>query len=120
MSLVRLKRVYEPPAEADGKRYLVDRLWPRGISKEAASLTGWLKDAAPSPGLRTWYGHEPARWEEFRRLYFEELERQPEIIEFIRAEAEKGPITLVYAARVPEYSHARALSEFLERGSRGG
>ncbi|NNM53486.1 MAG: DUF488 family protein [Spirochaetales bacterium] len=115
MNRVSLKRIYEPPSENDGRRYLVDRLWPRGVSHERASLTDWLKDVAPSVELRKWYGHDPTRWEEFRLHYFEELERNLVAVEFLRDEARRGPITLVFAAKNEEFSHARALKEFLER-----
>lgn len=112
---IGLKRVYDPASEEDGQRFLVDRLWPRGVSKERAKLTGWLKDAAPSPALRRWYDHEPARWAEFRLGYFAELENKPSIVQFIRDAAMKGPVMLVFAARTLEFSQARALKEFLEK-----
>jgi uncharacterized protein YeaO (DUF488 family) len=112
---VRVKRVYEPSAEEDGQRYLVDRLWPRGVSKEKAALAGWLKDVAPSAELCAWYGHDPAKWEEFRSRYFGELEEDPPALALIRDMAEKGPVTLVFATKNEELSNARALKEFLEK-----
>ncbi|HWO72075.1 MAG TPA: DUF488 family protein [Dehalococcoidia bacterium] len=111
-----LKRAYEPSSREDGERYLVERLWPRGVSKEALRLTAWLKDVAPSEGLRRWYGHRPERWEEFRRRYLAELE-QPEkrpLLDDLRAKAKAGPVTLVFAARDAERSGARVLRDYLE------
>lgn len=115
MAQLNLKRVYEPAARADGTRFLVERLWPRGVSKEAAKLDGWLKEAAPSDALRRWYAHDPKRWEEFRRRYFAELSRASEHLDPIREAARRGPVTLVFAAKDPELSNARALKEFLEQ-----
>lgn len=114
MMRLNLKRVYEPVQATDGVRFLVERLWPRGVSKHAAKLDGWLKDAAPSDALRKWYGHDPKKWEEFRRRYFAELSRAPDCVEPIREAARKGVVTLVFAAKDPELSNARALKEFLE------
>ena len=115
MLRIALKRIYEPASEEDGQRILVDRLWPRGVAKAKANLAGWLKDVAPSPELRRWYDHEPERWAEFRHGYFAELEHKQSIVQFIREAAMRGPVTLVFAARTLEYSHARALKEFLEK-----
>ena len=111
-----LKRVYEEPREEDGTRVLVERLWPRGVSRERARLDLWLKDVAPSTGLRRWYGHDEALWEEFRRRYFRELEAHPEAVATLREAGRRGPVTLVYAARAGERCGAAALKEFLERG----
>lgn len=110
---IGLKRVYEPPAAADGMRVLVDRLWPRGLRKEAASIDLWLKEVAPSAELRKWYGHEPERWPEFRKRYEAELdERQAEVDALLRL-AREGPLTLLYAARDGERSNAEVLRERL-------
>ncbi len=114
---LNLKRVYEPPERADGTRFLVERLWPRGISKEAAKLDGWLKEVAPSDGLRKWYGHDPKKWEEFRRRYLAELSRIPQNLDPIREAAASGVVTLVFAAKDPALSNARVLKEFLEHGA---
>ena len=114
MITVKLKRIYEPPTEADGRRYLVERLWPRGMSKEKAKLDDWLKNVAPSVELRRWYDHDPAKWTEFRRRYFAELGKKPEVLSAIRKAAEKGQVTLVFAAKNVELSCAMALKEFLE------
>ncbi|MGH7013349.1 MAG: DUF488 domain-containing protein [Stellaceae bacterium] len=96
---VQLKRAYEPPAPRDGTRILVDRLWPRGVSKAKAHIDLWLKDVAPSTALRQWFGHDPARWSEFRRRYRAELKRQPEALAQLRTLARKERITLVFGAR---------------------
>jgi uncharacterized protein YeaO (DUF488 family) len=96
---VKLKRAYERPAEGDGLRILVDRLWPRGLKKTDAAIDQWAKDIAPSTTLRKWFGHDPARWEEFRRRYVEELREHPQEVARLRALARKSTITLVYSAR---------------------
>jgi uncharacterized protein YeaO (DUF488 family) len=103
---VKLKRAYEVPAASDGKRILVDRLWPRGVTKERAAIDEWVKDVAPSTELRKWFAHDPARWDEFRRRYAKELHAKPELLEELRAAARKGPITLVYSARDEEHNDA--------------
>ncbi len=114
MARVNLKRIYEPADDGDGQRFLVERLWPRGISKDRARLAAWLKDAAPSAELRKWYDHEPENWDAFRRRYFGELDRHPEAVAPLRDAARKGPVTLVFASRPPERSCAQALKEYLE------
>lgn len=96
---VKLKRAYERPAEDDGVRILVDRLWPRGLKKTDAAIDQWAKDIAPSTTLRKWFGHDPARWEEFRRRYVEELRAHPQEVARLRVLARKSTITLVYSAR---------------------
>lgn len=114
----RIKRVYEPFEEGDGERYLVDRLWPRGWRKEEARLAGWLRDLAPSDELRRFFAHDPARWEEFRKRYRRELSR-PEVaplLEELRQKAQRGTVTLLYAARDEERNNAVVLKEFLEEG----
>jgi uncharacterized protein YeaO (DUF488 family) len=98
-SNVRLKRAYEPPEKTDGTRILVDRLWPRGVSKEEAKLDEWIKEIAPSTELRTWFGHDPRRWDEFRKRYRSELAEHSETLKDLRRRAREGPITLVYSAR---------------------
>lgn len=112
----RLKRVYEPWAEEDGERYLVDRLWPRGLKREEARLAGWLRELAPSDELRRFFGHDPSRWEEFRERYRRELSR-PDIaplLEELRAKARSGTVTLLYAARDEKRNNALVLKELLE------
>ncbi|BDG58957.1 DUF488 domain-containing protein [Caldinitratiruptor microaerophilus] len=113
--MIRVKRVYDPPTPDDGTRYLVDRLWPRGIRKDHLPLAGWLRDVAPSGALRRWFGHDPSRWEEFRRRYFAELDAHPQAWESLLAAARAGDtLTLLYGARDPEHNHAVALKEYLE------
>lgn len=114
---IRTKRVYEPPAADDGRRVLVDRLWPRGVSKARAQLDEWLRDLAPSTELRRWFGHDPNRWEEFTARYREELaapERQT-ALETLAQAATEGPLTLLYAARDTEHNEARVIADLLGR-----
>lgn len=113
---IRLKRAYEPAEPGDGRRFLVDRLWPRGVRKEALPLDAWLKDVAPSPALRTWFAHDPARWEEFRRRYLAELRANDAALAPIRAAARRGTVTLVYSTRDPERNSAAILRDHLARG----
>ena len=115
---VRARRVYEAPEAADGKRILVDRLWPRGLRKDAAHLDEWLKTVAPSDELRRWYGHDPAKWEEFRHRYGDEL-RDPEraaALAHLRELVAAGPVTLLTATRDLEHSEAADLAERLRQG----
>lgn len=114
-SHLRLKRAYEPAAPGDGVRILVDRLWPRGVSKECAALDEWMKDIAPSAGLRQWFGHDPARWTEFQRRYRAELGQHGESLERIRAMAKKQTVTLVYSARDEAHNDAVVLKDVLLR-----
>ena len=116
--MIRIKRVYEPPAAGDGARILIDRLWPRGLSKDKAAVDEWLKDVAPSTKLRRWYGHDPAKWPEFRRRYAAELDEHPDSVSRLRALARRGTVTLVFGARDAEHSNAAALKAYLERGRR--
>jgi uncharacterized protein YeaO (DUF488 family) len=113
---IRLKRAYEAPAESDGARLLVERLWPRGLTKDKAAIEEWFKEIAPSPALRKWYGHEPAKWPEFQKRYRDELRRQPKAVERLRRRVRTGPVTFVYAAKDEERNSARVLKEFLEAG----
>lgn len=110
---VRLKRAYEKPDRADGARILVDRLWPRGIGKADAQLDRWAKEIAPSSALRKWFGHDPARWAEFRRRYAEEIRQHPDELAQLRSLARKGPITLVYSAHDELHNDAVVLRELL-------
>jgi uncharacterized protein YeaO (DUF488 family) len=114
-SNVRLKRAYEPAAVDDGTRILIDRLWPRGISKERAAVDQWMKDIAPSTQLRKWFGHDPARWEEFRRRYAKEVRQHADLLEQLRALARQGQITLVYSARDEKHNDAVELRELILR-----
>ena len=110
---IKLKRAYERPAASDGVRILVDRLWPRGVRKTDAAIDQWAKNLAPSTDLRKWFGHDPARWEEFRRRYAREVRQQSGELEKLRALACKSPITLVYAAHDDVHNDAIALRDFL-------
>jgi len=114
-TMIKLKRAYDESSANDGARFLVERLWPRGISKERAALDGWLKEAAPSTGLRIWYGHDLARWPEFRRRYAAELRSKQEALVPLRAAARRGTVTLVFSTRDAEHSCARVLKDYLER-----
>jgi uncharacterized protein YeaO (DUF488 family) len=116
--MFRLKRAYEEPSRGDGFRVLVERLWPRGVSKEEARLDLWLKDVAPSTELRRWFGHDPAKWPEFRRRYRAELKDKKEELSLLRQKGRKGAVTLVYGARDEEHNGARVLKEVLEAGKR--
>lgn len=113
---IKLKRAYNRPEPDDGARILVDRLWPRGISKEAAKIDTWLKDAAPSGELRKWYGHDPEKWDEFRKRYLEELRTRPGAAAEIRRLAGTGRVTFVYGSAETRLNNAAALKDFLEKG----
>jgi uncharacterized protein YeaO (DUF488 family) len=113
---IRVKRAYEPAARTDGHRVLIDRLWPRGVSRRRAKLDGWEKGLAPSPELRQWFGHDPRRFEEFRRRYFEELSGKRPQLTALRRRAREGTLTLVYSARDTEHNDAVVLAEALRRG----
>jgi uncharacterized protein YeaO (DUF488 family) len=110
---IRIKRAYEPAAKADGARILVDRLWPRGVTKDALSIERWTKEIGPSDALRRWFGHDPERWEEFRRRYVAELARQTALLEELRGVARDGVLTLVYGARDDAHNNAVVLREVL-------
>jgi uncharacterized protein YeaO (DUF488 family) len=112
-SRIKLKRAYEPAIAADGRRILVDRLWPRGLTKSAARIDDWTKELAPSPELRRWFAHDPARWPEFRKRYAKELAEHREELEHLRTRARQGPITLVYAARDETHNNAVVLRHVL-------
>ncbi len=114
-----IKRVYLPPDKDDGQRVLVDRLWPRGVSKREAAIDVWLKDVAPSAALRKWFGHDPQRWEEFRRRYLAELADNTDAVDQLRELAKTGRVTLLYGAHDEEHNQARVLLELL-RGSKHG
>ncbi|MBD2870609.1 DUF488 domain-containing protein [Paenibacillus arenilitoris] len=119
---IQIKRIYEPAEPEDGLRVLVDRLWPRGMTKERARLTVWMKEVTPSPELRTWFGHEPARLEEFARRYEAELADaavEP-FLDRLRAWAEEQVVTLLYGAKDGHCNHALVLKRYLEKGSGNG
>lgn len=112
--MIRVKRAYETPASEDGKRFLVDRLWPRGVKREGLVLEGWLREVAPSDELRHWYGHDPLKWEEFQRRYAAELDEKPEVWKPLLDAAKRGDITLLYSTRETQYNNAVALQEYLQ------
>jgi uncharacterized protein YeaO (DUF488 family) len=112
--MIQLKRVYEEPSDKDGMRVLVERLWPRGLTKERAAVDLWLKDVAPSPELRKWFGHDPARWEQFQERYQNELQKQEDAVQLLKQKGKEGTVTLVYAARDEEHNGALALKRFLQ------
>jgi uncharacterized protein YeaO (DUF488 family) len=114
MSL-QIKRVYEPSDDGDGKRILVDRLWPRGVSKTEARVDVWLKAVAPSPALRRWFGHDPGKWSEFRRRYRDELEKNSEAVDVLKKEIGHKTATLLYGARDSEHNHAIVLKDFIDK-----
>ncbi|MCA9471684.1 MAG: DUF488 family protein [Nitrospirales bacterium] len=109
-----LKRVYKAPAKEDGLRVLVERLWPRGISKEKAQIDLWLKEAAPSKELRTWFGHDPDKWKAFKNRYFQELKHHSSILEDMRQKVKTQRVTFVFASKEERYNNAVALKEYLE------
>ena len=112
--MIQLKRAYETPAPRDGLRILVERLWPRGLSKAKAGISLWLKDVAPSPQLRKWFNHEPTKWTEFRGRYFGELAKKGDVLVLLKHRAGEGPVTFVYAASDEDHNSALLLKEYLE------
>lgn len=115
---IRVKRAYEAPAQHDGTRILVDRLWPRGLRKQDAAIDHWFKEIAPSTTLRQWFHHDPVHWEEFQRRYRAELSRNAGLLNELRTIARKGPLTLLYAARDAKHNHAIVLREVIEQTER--
>jgi uncharacterized protein YeaO (DUF488 family) len=112
--MIQLRRAYEPAGPADGFRVLIDRIWPRGLKKEQAAIDLWLKEVAPSSELRKWFGHDPAKWDEFRKRYAKELDRNPDAVRLLEGKIRRGTLTLVFAAKDAEHSNAAALKEYLE------
>ena len=113
MSTINLSRVYDHEPRVDGKAFLVERLWPRGVRKDAIELDGWLRDVAPSHELRKWFSHDPALWEEFRRRYFAELDAHPQSWQPLVQAAASGTVTLLYSSRDQEHNNAVALRDYL-------
>jgi uncharacterized protein YeaO (DUF488 family) len=111
--MIKLKRIYDPFSPQDGKRVLVDRLWPRGVKKENAHIDEWLKDIAPSDALRKWYSHDPSRWEEFRKRYTNELKDKKDILKELLADSRKGTVTLLFGAKDRERNNAVVIKEVL-------
>jgi uncharacterized protein YeaO (DUF488 family) len=116
---IHLKRAYDAPAQSDGCRVLIDRIWPRGVTKDHLKLDLWMKDLAPSTDLRKWFGHDPEKWEEFKKRYARELEQRADALEQLVERAKTGRVTLVFGAKDTEHSNATALKEHLERRLRG-
>jgi len=112
---IKLKRIYDAPHKTDGTRILVDRIWPRGLSKSRAKVDLWIRDIAPSNELRRWFGHDPNKWGEFRRRYFKELRDNDAMVRTIHDEAARGPATLLFAAKDTQHNNAQALKEYLTR-----
>jgi uncharacterized protein YeaO (DUF488 family) len=115
--MIQIKRAYDPPGRDDGHRFLVERLWPRGMKKEALAYEAWLKDVAPSTALRQWYGHRLERWEEFRRRYQHELDAHPDAWQPIIAASRHGTVTLLFSAHDSAHSGAAVLRDYLSRGA---
>lgn len=113
--MLTLKRAYEKPSRSDGWRVLVERLWPRGLTREKAAIDLWLKEVAPSAELRKWFGHDPARWKQFERRYRKELQKHDDAVNLLRKAAGTRTVTLVYAARDERHNGALVLKEFIER-----
>lgn len=112
---IKIKRVYESPEKTDGFRILIDRVWPRGMTKEKASVDLWLKEIGPSTALRKWFNHDPEKWNEFKKRYVKELKNNKEAVDQIKAHLKKGAVTLVYSAKDEEHNQAVVLKEFLNR-----
>jgi uncharacterized protein YeaO (DUF488 family) len=111
---IKIKRAYDEPAAKNGYRILVDRIWPRGVSKQDLQTDEWVKDAAPSTRLRKWFAHDPDKWNEFKKRYFEELESKKEMLQPIYTSIKKEPVTLVYASKEQKFNNAAVLKEYLE------
>ena len=111
---ISLKRAYQAPSHSDGCRILVERLWPRGLSKEDAFIDFWSKETAPSTELRRWFNHDPEKWAKFKRRYFEELQTRPDSLDPILERLRQGPVTFVFASRETRYNNAVALKEYVE------
>ncbi|HKW18431.1 MAG TPA: DUF488 domain-containing protein [Terriglobales bacterium] len=118
--MLKLKRAYEAPSRDDGKRFLVERLWPRGVKKDVLQLDAWLKDVAPSPELRKWYSHDASKWAEFQKRYRAELDHNPEAWNSILKVTQQGTVTLVYAAHDTEHNSAAVLRNYLEEQQQTG
>lgn len=113
--MIQIKRAYDPASKNDGARFLVERLWPRGVRKEKLQIEAWLKDVAPSRQLRQWFQHDPAKWNEFRQRYVRELAKNPEAWQPLLARTRRGRVTLVYSAHDTEHNNAVALKDFLDQ-----
>jgi uncharacterized protein YeaO (DUF488 family) len=117
--MIQIKRVYDPPVKEDGKRFLVERLWPRGMKKDAIHIDAWCKEAAPSDGLRRWFSHDPTKWKEFQRRYRDELVNNSGACQSLLGAAKQGNITLLYSAHDTKHNSAIVLKSYLEEGLSG-
>ncbi|HLG33194.1 MAG TPA: DUF488 family protein [Ignavibacteriaceae bacterium] len=115
MPNIQIKRIYEPANRQDGCRVLVDRIWPRGIKKDDASINLWLKEIAPSTELRKWYSHDPEKWKKFKTKFFKELDERKELVEVLIKNAKKQKLTLLYSAKEERFNNAAALKEYIEK-----
>jgi len=111
---IKLKRVYEKPSPSDGKRLLVERRWPRGLTKEQAKVDEWLRDLAPTTELKKWFGHDPARWNEFKKRYWKELNKNPSLVSILADECRRSTVTFVFASKEEKLNNAAALKEYIE------
>jgi uncharacterized protein YeaO (DUF488 family) len=118
--MIKIKRIYGPPAEDDGFRILVDRLWPRGLTKEKAKVDLWLREIAPSDQLRKWYAHDPKKWNEFRKKYFKDLDMKGELVNQIVEKMKEGDVALLYSSKEEKINNAVALKEYIEKQKTGG
>lgn len=117
--MIRIKRVYEKLDKTDGFRILVDRLWPRGVAREKAKIDLWLKDIAPSGELRAWFGHDPSKWKEFKKRYFQELKNKNDLVRTLKDRMDKGAVTLLYGAKDTKQNNAVVLQEYLNKEHKG-
>ena len=118
--MIKIKRIYDAPTPDDGIRILVDRLWPRGVSKEKAKVDLWLRETAPSNELRKWYGHDPKKWAEFRKRYFSDLDTKRELVNQIVQKTKEGDVTLLYSSKEEKLNNAVALKEHISKKKKGG
>jgi uncharacterized protein YeaO (DUF488 family) len=116
--MIKLKRAYVPASHDDGLRILVERLWPRGLTKKRAAVDLWLKEVAPSPELREWFKHDPAKWDQFQKRYRQELQTKMDAVQLLKEKAKEGAVTLIYAAKDEEHNSALVLKEFLTESSK--
>jgi uncharacterized protein YeaO (DUF488 family) len=114
IDVIIIKRIYDAPSRGDGKRILVDRLWPRGVKKDEARIDAWMKDVAPSGDLRKWFGHDPEKWGEFKRRFFAELKNKKDLVDQLAGMARKGRVTLLFGSKEERFNNAVALKEYLE------
>jgi uncharacterized protein YeaO (DUF488 family) len=119
IDMIKIKRVYDAPSNADGKRILIDRLWPRGVKKDEARIDEWMKDVAPSGDLRKWFGHDPEKWGEFKRRFFRELKDKKNLVDQLAGMARKGRVTILFGSKEERFNNAVALKEYIETRMKG-